>query len=75
MHCYESKFQLLPTSFEIPTMNLLTFITRFVCGNKEKGHPHLWFRRIVDLKNAVSGTRNKARCQVVKDTKLLMKNV
>ena len=75
MHCYEGKFQLLPIGFEIPTMNLLTFITRLVFGNKEKSHPRLWFRRIVDLKNAVSGTRNKARCQVVEDTKLLMKHV
>ena len=56
-------------------MNLFTFIIRFFFGDEEKSHPHLRFGRIVDLKNAVSGTRNKARCQVVKDTKLLMKNV
>ena len=75
MHCYKGEFQLLPIGFEIPTMNLLTFITRFLCGDEEKSYPHLRFGRIVDLKNAVSGTRNKARCQVVEDTKLLMKHV
>ena len=75
MHCYEDKFQLLPIGFEITTMNLFTFIIRFFFGDEEKSHPHLRFGRIVDLKDAVSGTRNKARCQVVEDTKLLMKHV
>ena len=50
MHCYGDQFQLLPVEFELPNMNLLTFILWWLCGDKDTIHLLLHIVRVVDLK-------------------------
>ena len=60
----------------MPSMNLLIFITRWFCGNKENPPPSPpIFVRISDLKSYVAINGNKVRGQVVEGMKLLMKHV
>ena len=56
-------------------MNLVIFITRRFCGDKEKGPPLLRFVGIDKLKSFVYGTRNKFGYQIVSYINILMNNV
>ena len=75
MHRYSKKFQLLPFGFDIPTINLIVFITRWLGGYKEKGRPPLQFVRISSLGNIASGKVKKERVQLVAGMQLFMKHV
>ena len=74
MICYGCQFQLLTLGFQIPLMNLLTFITRWFCVDKEKGCTPLRLVRISELKNSVDSTLKKVICNFFEDIKLLIKN-
>ena len=62
MHRYSKKFQLLPFGFDIPTINLIVFITRWLGGYKDKGRPPLQLVSTDSLKNDVATRKKKVRC-------------
>ena len=66
---------MLPLGFELLMMDLLTFIKRWFCADKENGHPNFRFVSINDFKNAVSGRENKVRSYMVADMNMLIKHV
>ena len=61
--------------FEIPGKNLVNFITRWFCGDKDKVCIPLRLVSIYGLKFGIDSNGEKVRGQVVSDMNLLMKHV
>ena len=59
----------------MPSMDLITFLTRWFYGDEYKGCQPMRLVSIYDLRVYNYSTGNKLQCQVVADMKLFMKHV
>ena len=75
MYLYWGQFQLLPSWFDIVTINMFTLFTRFFCCDNYNLHTPLGFIGVIGLINHLSGVGDTVMGQMVEYMNMLLKRL